>query len=50
MEGIKELIMQIPPITRYYTGITFFFSFCMTYKIISPYSLILDFESVFYKF
>ena len=49
MEEIKEAIMRIPPVSRYYIGTVFLLSFAMTYSIISPMYLILDFESVFYK-
>lgn len=46
MDDIKTYFMQVPPVTRYFCTITFFFSFCMTYQIISPYSLFLVFEYV----
>jgi len=46
MEDLKTYILQVPPVTRYFTGITFFLSFCMTYSIISPYQLFLVFEYV----
>jgi Derlin-2/3 len=49
MEGVKEAISKIPPVTRYYLGGTLLMSFCMTYSIISPYVLFLDFPSVFYQ-
>ena len=38
--------MQVPPVTRYFMGITFLMSFCMTYQIISYNSLFLIFEYV----
>ena len=38
--------MQVPPVTRYFTGLTFLLSFCMTYQIISVYKLFLIFEDV----
>ena len=46
MDGIKEMVGKIPPVTRYFLGITLLLSFCMTYTIISPYALFLDFPSV----
>jgi Derlin-2/3 len=49
MEGLKEAIAKILPVTRYYLGGTLLMSFCMTYRIISPYVLFLDFPSVFYQ-
>ena len=48
MDGIREGIMKIKPVTRYYLAITLFFSFCMTYGIIPGEKLILDWHSVFY--
>mmetsp|Transcript_42901 Transcript_42901/g.41247 ORF Transcript_42901/g.41247 Transcript_42901/m.41247 type:complete len:89 (+) Transcript_42901:16-282(+) len=50
MEQFKEVYMQVPPVTRYYMTITFVFSFAMTYRLLSPYLLLLDFELVFYNF
>jgi len=47
MDEIKAAIKKMPPVTRYFLGITLLFSFCMTYQIISPYSLVLDWPSVF---
>ena len=41
---------QITPVTRYYCGITLLLSFCMTYKIIDPMMLILDWHAVIYNF
>jgi hypothetical protein len=49
MQEIKEAISRIPPISRYYIGMVFFLAFTTTYRIISPYSIILDFEKVFYS-
>ena len=46
MEQVKEAISKIPPVTRYYMGITLLLSFCMTYQIVSPYAVILDFNLV----
>ena len=40
--------MRIKPVTRYYLGITLFFSFAMTYAIIPGDKLILDWHSVFH--
>ena len=48
MEDLKTYIKQISPVTRYFLGSTLLLSFCMTYKIISPYSLFLTFPQVFY--
>lgn len=47
MEGIKEAINKLLPVTRYYLIGTLLMSFCLTYSIISPYSLVLDFPEVF---
>lgn len=47
MEDFKTYIRQIPPVTRYYLGITLLLSFCMTYQIISSYSLFLFWDLVF---
>ena len=47
MDDIRAAIKRIPPVTRYYLGITLVLSFCMTYQIISPYNLLLDWPSVF---
>ena len=44
MEDIKEAILKIPPVSRYYIGLVFTLSFVTTYRILSPYTLILDFE------
>ena len=49
MSEIKDMIKQIPPFTRYFLGTTLAFSFGMTYKLLSPYYLILDLELVFKK-
>lgn len=50
MEDIKEMIMKIPPVSRYYIGLVFLLSFATTYRLLSPYSLVLDLEKVFYSF
>jgi hypothetical protein len=47
---IMDAIKKIAPITRYYMGGIFFMSFCLTYKILSPYSVLLDFEALFRRF
>ena len=47
MDGIREGIMKIKPVTRYFLGITLFFSFCMTYDVIGGDKLVLDWASVF---
>lgn len=44
------MYMEIPPFTRYFMTATFVLSFGMTYKLINPYYLLLDFELVFKKF
>ena len=49
MDDFKRFVGQIPPVTRYYCGITLLLSFCMTYQIISPYVLFLDWNQVIYK-
>ena len=41
---------EIPPFTRYFMTVTFAPSFGMTYKLLNPYHLLLDFEMVFKKF
>lgn len=46
MDNFKAYIMQISPVTRYFLGITFLFSFCMTYAIIGPSSLFLIWQYV----
>ena len=50
MDSFKAFVMQIPPVTRFFMGFTLLLSFCMTYQIISPYALMLDFNLVFTKF
>lgn len=50
MEEIKELVMRVPPVSRYYIGLVFLLSFATTYRILSPYSIILDFDKVFNSF
>ena len=46
MEGIKEAYFAIPPVSRYYISLVFLQSFAVTYKLINPYYLILDFDKV----
>ena len=50
MDSFKQFVMQIPPVTRFFCGFTLLLSFVMTYQIISPYALLLDFSLVFGKF
>ena len=47
MSEIKEFYNSIPPFTRYFMTGVFIQSFAMTYKFVSPYSLLLSFEQVF---
>jgi len=47
MDNVKKFFNEIPPFTRYFVTGTFLLSMFMTYKVISPYSLILDYEAVF---
>jgi hypothetical protein len=47
MEGIKEAYFNIPPVSRYYISLVFLQSFAVTYKLLNPYYLILDFDKVF---
>ena len=47
MDDMIAGFKKVPPVTRYYLLITLLFSFCMTYQIINPYSLVLDWSSVF---
>ena len=49
MEDIKAKIMGVPPLVRYWCGGTFLLSFCMTYKILTPYSLLLYLPDAFTK-
>ena len=49
MEDIKEAIMQVPPVTRYYIGLVFILSMTATYRLLNPMYIILDFEKVFYS-
>lgn len=50
MDDFKRFVGQIPPVTRYFCGFTLLLSFCMTYKILGPELLILDFSLAFGKF
>ena len=47
MDDLRAGIKRIPPVTRYSLGLTLLLSFCCTYSILSPYSLILDWTAVF---
>ena len=49
MDAIREGIMKIKPVTRYYLAITLLFSFCLTYGIMPMDRLLLDWHSVFYE-
>ena len=40
---------EIPPFTRYFMTLVFAMSFGMTYRLLDPYKLVLDFPSVFKK-
>jgi Derlin-2/3 len=46
MEDLKAYIKQVRPVTRYYMGAILLLSFCMTYKIVNPYSVLLDWKEV----
>ena len=46
MDDFKAYFNSIPPVTRYFCGITFLLSFCITYKIISPYALFLTYDYI----
>lgn len=48
MDDFKAYIKKIPPVTRYYCGTVLLLSFCMTYKIVSPYAIILDWAKVWH--
>lgn len=50
MEDLKAYIKQVKPVTRYYMGAILLLSFCMTYKIVSPYSVLLDWKAVREKY
>ena len=50
MDDLLRYYKEIPPFTRYFMTATFLLSFGMTYKLIGPYYLILDFELLFKKF
>lgn len=50
MEDIKEMYMRVPPVSRYFITLVFALSFAITYKILNPYYLYLDFDKVFYSF
>jgi hypothetical protein len=46
---VVDAIKRVPPFTRYYMGLIFLFALCTTYRILSPYSLILDFDKLLYS-
>jgi hypothetical protein len=46
MEDIKKYIKQVKPVTRYYMGLCFLMSFCVTYKIVSVFAVLLDWKEV----
>ena len=50
MDQIKEAYFAIPPISRYYITLVFLESFAATYRIISPYNFLLDFDKIFGSF
>ena len=47
MENLKKFFNEIPPFTRYFVTSTFMLSLFMTYHLISPISLVLDYTKVF---
>ncbi len=49
MEDIKEAYFKVPPVSRYFMTLVFILSFATTYKILSPYTLILDLELTFFS-
>ena len=49
MTDFMQAFMEVPPFTRYFLTATFLLSFGMTYKLLNPYYLILDFEMVIWK-
>ena len=49
MSEIAEFYKSIPPFTRYFMTGVFVMSFAMTYKMLNPYTVLLDFPSVFKK-
>ena len=50
MSDLRQMFMEIPPFTRYFMSSVFLLSFGMTYKLINPYHLLLDFGLLFKKF
>ena len=50
MDDLLSFYKSIPPFTRYFMTVVFIASFGMTYSMLSPYHLILDFSKVFSKF
>ena len=49
MSDLSSYYNSIPPFTRYFVTAVFASSFAMTYKILSPYSFILDYQLLFKK-
>jgi len=47
MDDIRAAINRIPPVTRFSLGLTLLLSFCLTYAIITPYVVLLDWTAVF---
>jgi hypothetical protein len=50
MSELKEFYTSIPPFTRYFMTAVFFTSFGLTYGLINPYYILLDFGKVFKSF
>lgn len=50
MSDLMQMYKEIPPFTRYFMTSVFLLSFGMTYKLINPYHLLLDFGLVCKKF
>ena len=50
MSELKEFYKSIPPFTRYFMTAVFLTSFGLTYGLINPYHILLDFEKVFKSF
>ena len=50
MSELKEYYTSIPPFTRYFMTVVFFSSFGLSYGLIKPDHIILDFEKVFKSF
>jgi hypothetical protein len=50
MDDFKAYIKKVKPVSRYYIGLVLLLSFCMTYKIVSPYDVMLDWTKVREKY